>query len=407
VWRPSRKASVSDDQVHPPTTRTGPSLTPVAIVVRTKNRPLLLRRALDSVFAQTFTDFVVVVVNDAGERPPVDAVVEEYAAHADGRIRVVHNEHSKGREAAMNTGISASDSTYVTIHDDDDGWAPTFLEKTVAYLENSADHGVAVRTEVIYEHIDGDEITVDSREILAGDLSLMSLSEMLVHNYAPPISLLYRRDVHDVVGLYDEALPVLADWDFNLRFLSRFTMGFIDGPPLAFWHQRPTSVGDEGNSVVTGQQDHERVEIEIRDRYLRSDLERNSHLGTLLYLAETLRSGNTDRSTHLSGRVEHLETVIRQASVDRATQVSDAVAHLAAITRTAGVSQFTHELADLNRNLVSQNNRMIAQFDALTARVSQVEELIFSQTPRARMLSYRRAARHQLRRLKDRARRGS
>jgi glycosyltransferase involved in cell wall biosynthesis len=398
---------VSDDQVHPPTARTGPSVTPVAIVVRTKNRPILLRRALDNVFAQTFTDFVVVVVNDVGDAAEVDKVVAEFADRADGRVQTIHRESSTGMESASNAGILATSSTYLSIHDDDDTWAPTFLDQTVRYLEDSDDPGVAVRTEVIYEHIDGDEITVDSREILAGDLSQMSLSEMLVHNYAPPISLLYRRDVLDVIGLYDETLPVLADWDFNLRYLSRFTMGFLDGPPLAFWHQRPTSVGDEGNSVVTGQHDHERIEIEIRDRYLRSDLERNSHLGTLLYLAETLRSGNADRSTHLSGRVEHLETVIRQSSVDRATQVSGAVAHLEAVVHTAGVSQFTHELADLNRNLVSQNNRMIAQFDALAARVDQIEELIFSQTPRARMLSYRRAARHQLARLTDRARRRS
>ena len=391
---------MSADQPNPGTTRTGHPLTSVAIVLRTKNRPLFLRRALGSIFAQTFSDFVVVVVNDAGEQPPVDAVVKEYADRANGRIRVVHNAHSKGREAAMNAGVSASESTYLTIHDDDDTWAPTFLDQSVRHLANSADHGVAVRTEVVYEHVDGDEITVDRREILASDLSQISLAEMLRHNYAPPISLLYRRDVHDAVGLYDETLPVLADWEFNLRLLSRFTVGFIDGPPLAFWHQRPASVGDEGNSVVTAQQDHARCEIEIRDRYLRGDLERNAHLGTLLYLTEMLSRGNSQ----LSEAAAHLETVIRTTSTERSTQVSGAVAHFEKVIRTAGVPRIAPELADLNRNLVSQNNRMVAQFDALAGRVNQLEELIFSQTPRARVRAYQRLARHHLRRLADRAR---
>jgi len=391
---------VSADQPNPGTTRTGHPLTSVAIVLRTKNRPLFLRRALGSIFAQTFSDFVVVVVNDAGEQPPVDAVVKEYADRANGRIRVVHNAHSKGREAAMNAGVSASESTYLTIHDDDDTWAPTFLDQSVRHLANSADHGVAVRTEVVYEHVDGDEITVDRREILASDLSQISLAEMLRHNYAPPISLLYRRDVHDAVGLYDETLPVLADWEFNLRLLSRFTVGFIDGPPLAFWHQRPASVGDEGNSVVTAQQDHARCEIEIRDRYLRGDLERNAHLGTLLYLTEMLSRGNSQ----LSEAAAHLETVIRTTNTERSTQVSGAVAHFEKVIRTAGVPRIAPELADLNRNLVSQNNRMVAQFDALAGRVNQLEELIFSQTPRARVRAYQRLARHHLRRLADRAR---
>jgi glycosyltransferase involved in cell wall biosynthesis len=398
---------VPANQVHLRTTETGPSITRVAIVVRTKNRPLFLHRALDSIFAQTFTDFVVVVVNDAGEQPPVDVAVKEYAVRADGRIRVVHNAHSKGREAAMNAGVSATDSTYVTIHDDDDTWAPTFLDRTVAHLENSGDHGVAVRTEVVHEHVDGDVITVDKREILAGDLSQISLAEMLRHNYAPPISLLYRRDVHEVIGLYDDTLPVLADWEFNLRLLSRFTVGFIDGPPLAFWHQRPTSVGDEGNSVVTARQDHVRCEIEIRDRHLRADLERNAHLGTLLYLTEIARRDNAERSEQLSDAAAHLEEVIRTANTERSAQVSGAVAHFEEVIRTAEVPRIAPELADLNRNLVSQNNRMIAQFDALTARVNQIEELIFSQTPRARIQSYRRVARHKFERLADRARRRS
>jgi glycosyltransferase involved in cell wall biosynthesis len=391
---------VSADQPIPGPIRTGASLPQVAIVLRTKNRPLFLRRALGSVFAQTFSDFVVMVVNDAGEQTPVETVVKEFTDRADGRIHVVHNDHSKGREAAMNTGVSASESTFLSIHDDDDTWAPTFLDQCVRHLENSADQAVAVRTEVVYEHVDGEEITADSREILASDLSQISLAEMIRHNYAPPISLLYRREVHDAVGLYDETLPVLADWDFNLRLLSRFTVGFIDGPPLAFWHQRPASVGDEGNSVVTAQQDHARYEVEIRDRYLRGDLERNGHLGTLLYLTEMLRRGNTQ----LGDAAAHLETVIRTTNTERSNQVSGAVAHFEKVIRTAEASRVGPELADLNRNLISQNNRMIAQFEALAGRVNHLEDLIVSQTPRARMRAYQRVARHQLRRLADRAR---
>ena len=388
------------DQPNRGTIATETSLPRVAIVLRTKNRPLFLRRALDSVFAQTFSDFVVVVVNDAGEQTPVETVVKEFTDRAGGRIHVVHNAHSKGREAAMNTGVSASESTYLGIHDDDDTWAPTFLDQCVSYLENSADQAVAVRTEVVYEHVDGDEITVDSREILASGQSQISLAEMIRHNYAPPISLLYRREVHDAVGLYDETLPVLADWDFNLRLLSRFTVGFIDGPPLAFWHQRPTSVGDEGNSVVTAQQDHARYEIEIRDHYLRGDLERNGHLGTLLYLTDMLGRGNTQ----LGDAAAHLETVIRATNTERSNQVSGAVAHFEKVVRAAEVSRIAPELADLNRNLISQNNRMIAQFEALAGRVNHLEELIISQTPRARVRAYQRVARHHLRRLADRAR---
>ncbi|HEY4990591.1 MAG TPA: glycosyltransferase family 2 protein, partial [Nakamurella sp.] len=142
---------------------------PVAIVVRTRNRPVLLARALDSVLGQTYEDYVVVVVNDDGDRPSVEQAIAKAADRASGRIHLVHNAVSRGREAAMNTGLSASSSTYVVIHDDDDTWAPTYLDRTVAHLERTGQQGVATRAEVVFERIDGDLIVVEDREILASD----------------------------------------------------------------------------------------------------------------------------------------------------------------------------------------------------------------------------------------------
>jgi len=115
-----------------------PETTPharVAVIVRTKNRPLLLARALDSVLSQTYRDFTIVVVNDAGDVAPVQEQIDAVADRADGRILLVDNAVSRGREAAMNIGLAASSSTYVVIHDDDDAWAPTFLERTASHLD--------------------------------------------------------------------------------------------------------------------------------------------------------------------------------------------------------------------------------------------------------------------------------
>jgi hypothetical protein len=109
-------------------------------------------------------------------------------------------------------------------------------------------------------------------------------------------------------------------------------------------------------------------------------------------------------NTQLGDAAAHLETVIRATNTERSNQVSGAVAHFEKVVRAAEVSRIAPELADLNRNLISQNNRMIAQFEALAGRVNHLEELIISQTPRARVRAYQRVARHHLRRLADRAR---
>ena len=359
----------------------------VAIVTRTKNRPVLLRRALDSILAQTYRDYVVVVVNDAGDREPVDECVAAVAGRADGRIHIVHNDKSDGREAAMNTGLHNADSEYLVIHDDDDTWAPEFLATTVAHLDDTADGGVAVRTAVVYETVEGEKVSTLRQEALASDMTDVTLFEMIRRNYVPPISLLYRRSVHDEVGDYDVDLPVLADWDFNLRMLQRFEVGFIDGEPLAFWHHREDATGDLGNSVIAAAQDHTSFDRTIRNRYLRDQLRDNNTLGSLLYLTELL-----DRNDKLT-LIRHDQNVnllhnINNLSAKFSSDLDSRMHESSTIQRT-----IAHELHEMNSNLVAQNNRFVAQIETLSARVQDLESLVFAQTPRQRINSWKALAR--------------
>lgn len=372
----------------------------VAIIVRTKNRPLLLARALESVLAQTYRDYVAVVVNDAGELAPVRDLVTRVADRADGRIHIVDNAVSRGREAAMNTGLHASSSTFVVIHDDDDTWAPAFLERTVAHLEQTGLQAVGTRSEVVYERVDGDRIVIEGRELLATDKSEITLLDTIVRNYTPTNSLLYRRAVHDAVGEYDESLPVLADWDFMLRLLRRYEVSFLDGEPLAFWHRRPDAVGDEGNSVHAARADHLHWDSFIRDRYLRSDLARQDGLGYLLFLAEIMDRDSKvaqDRGAHIAGAVRDLHDRFA-ALTELHSSLAGAVHHLYELTQ----DDIVRQLAELNRNLVSQNNRMVAQFERLGERVEIMERAV-SNTPGARLRNYARATGDRVRRVVGRS----
>ena len=82
----------------------------VTIVVRTRNRPRFLERALRSVTSQSLPDYELVVVNDAGERSIVEDAVGALPEEVRARTLIVHNERSDGREAALESGMSASRS---------------------------------------------------------------------------------------------------------------------------------------------------------------------------------------------------------------------------------------------------------------------------------------------------------
>lgn len=327
----------------------------VTVATRTKNRPLLLARALDSIRSQTMADFELVIVNDAGELAPVEALVAERLADAPFPVRILDNAASSGREAAMNDGFAGSAADYLVLHDDDDAWAPQFLERTVAHLDSHPEQGaVAVRTEVVFERIEGDAVIEESREILAADLHDVTLADMLSANFAPPISLLFRRERYESAGPFDGRLPVLADWDFTLRLLAERPIGFLDGEPLAFWHQRRTAEGDLGNSVVVAADEHAAIDRAIRDERLRAELaDGGTGLGELLYLADRFRGleaslaegrGSTAaaQAAIVGARVELEQAIGRLEGRQIETQI--ALARIEQIVRAGGPLQ--RRLAD-------------------------------------------------------------
>ena len=246
----------------------------VTVVTRTRNRPLMLKRAVQSVGAQSFQELELVIVNDAGSTEPVESALESAPQWLKERTRVVTNETSHGREAALEDGLAASSCEFFAIHDDDDSWEPGFLAACVAHLDEHPEHGaVAARCDLIDEIVTEEGLPERCRGPLAQDKESWTLIDTMVANYVPPISQLIRREVADRIGHWDGTLLTQADWDFNLRLLATSPVGFIDGEPLAHWHHRDSTDGTMGNSVVVDAVHHRTDNLAIRDRYARLSLE--------------------------------------------------------------------------------------------------------------------------------------
>ena len=298
----------------------------VAVVMRTRDRPLLLRRALADVCAQTFADWHLVVVDDGGDPAVVDDVVRGHAGLA-GRVTVLHNPEPRGMEAASNQGVRAMSSEFVAIHDDDDTWHPEFLARTVAHLRGGEDVAVAVRTQIVWERIEGDRIEEVEREVFAPDIHSFALAQLLRTNRAVPISLLYRRSVHDEIGPFREDLPVVGDWEFNLRLAqSEHRVGFLDGEPLAFWHQRREAEGALANSVIAAAQEHRAADLRVREEALRAYVRRHG-VGGLLYL-----------TGYVQTEIDHLHNLFHDLFRDAARRHDEILARQAELQAAQGES---------------------------------------------------------------------
>jgi glycosyltransferase involved in cell wall biosynthesis len=284
----------------------------VAIVVRTKDRPVLLRRALRSIAAQTFPDWEAIIVNDGGMPAAVDLVLAEQDEHVRSRIRVLHNEASQGRWPAANTGVNAARSPLVVLHDDDDSWHPAFLQETVRFLDEHPDErGVLARTEVLIEEYDGDEPVIRDRYVLEDHNPSVLLTDLLDFNRFVPISFLYRRELHDEIGLYDQELPAAADWTFNMKVLQRQPIRYVSDRVLAHWHQRPGVEGVLGNSVFAAPLDHRIADSMYRDAALRTYIDDHGP-GLPLYIAQLVDRHNRSAAAESRARAEHQDRLMER-----------------------------------------------------------------------------------------------
>lgn len=266
----------------------------VAVITRTKNRNIFLRRAIESVLGQVYNDWTMVIVNDGGNKEELEKLVEEYESSFQGRCLVLHNEESLGMEAASNRGIKNSNSEYVVIHDDDDSWHPDFLEKCVSFMDaNTFDsvYGVTTHSRRVLEKIKDNQVVIESTEPYNTWLRSITIYRMAASNVFPPISFLYKRSVYDTIGYYRENLPVLGDWEFNLRFIQQFDIALIPEVLANYHHRLQEHQGELGNSVIKDDDRHKFYDSLIRNELLRRDLQTgNLGMGYLVNLVQSFET---------------------------------------------------------------------------------------------------------------------
>jgi glycosyltransferase involved in cell wall biosynthesis len=250
----------------------------VGVVTRTKDRVVLLRRAIESVLHQSYRNWVMVIVNDGGSPREVDDLVEAYAAEAEGRIRVAHNPNSLGMEGASKVGIDAIQSDLLIVHDDDDTWAPEFLSVAIDELLRVRTgfpgvQGVATYSLRVLETVRGNLVETETVEPFNDWVppGLLSLDRMLAGNFIPPISFLFSRRAYEELGSVYEIIPYLGDWGFLIRFLCRYDV-YLVPQFLAFYHWRiRSSSGGFSNSVTSELDRHRFYKQYLLNAWLRED----------------------------------------------------------------------------------------------------------------------------------------
>jgi len=184
----------------------------VSVVIPTKGRPEMLRRAVSSVLDQTYAPIELIVIDDASAKPARAAIADLPTGGLE-RFAVHRHEENQGAAAARNTGLWEARGQYVAFLDDDDWWLPEKLEKQVEAIR-TADGAVGVAF-TGNRKLDADGETLHKHiRTTDGDLS----EKLLYSNYIGTFSvILFDRELVDTVGTLDERFPAWQDWEYYVR----------------------------------------------------------------------------------------------------------------------------------------------------------------------------------------------
>lgn len=208
----------------------------VSVIIPAYNVTAYISEAIDSVLAQTFSDFEVIVINDAcPDSQGLETVLERYG----NRIRYIKHDGNRGLAATRNTGIEAANGEFIALLDADDIYEPNYLEVQVEKLRQHPE------ADVVY----GDATLIGDDPCVGMPISKFKPSNgpvtfhsLLREEVSVAVMCLIRRSALSKFGLFDSRLRSCEDFDLWLRIANGGGLIIYHAEPIAKYRVRGNSL---------------------------------------------------------------------------------------------------------------------------------------------------------------------
>lgn len=200
-----------------------------SVIVPLYNKAPYVRHALESIAAQTFRDYEVIVVND-GSSDNSPEIVKAFVERLDDRWTILSQANS-GVAAARNNGVAKSRGEYVCFLDADDWWEPTFLEEMDRLINEYPDAGLYATNYVYYK-------PGKTHVALKFERGYMNYPEAYLHSAAMPVitcATCMPRKVFDEMGGFPVGIKLGEDFLLWAKTALHYRVAFCE-KPLAYYN---------------------------------------------------------------------------------------------------------------------------------------------------------------------------
>lgn len=190
----------------------------ITVFIALYNSEKYIKQTLESILNQTFTNFEIVIINDASTDNSVN-IIESFN---EARIRLIHNETNKGISYNRQKGIEEAKGKYIAILDSDDIAMPNRLEKQFLFLENNPDIALCGTNA---NFIDENNNIINHIHAINFDSELIKVMLLFANQFINS-SVLLRKDIAIRIGGYNKQIG--EDYDLFVRIAEKYKTANLD-----------------------------------------------------------------------------------------------------------------------------------------------------------------------------------
>lgn len=260
----------------------------ISVIIPTFNRVCQVQKAIESVFAQRYHQYELIIVDDCSSDGTVETVSEMIKDIPNAMILSLEANH--GVSFARNRGIEHAKGEWIAFLDSDDQWHRDKLGRQIEYIAENPTCSI-LQTQEIWIR-DGVRVNAPkTHRKRAGDIFAISLKRCMI----TPSSVLIKRQIFDTYGTFNESFPACEDYDLWLRIAAFEEVGLVDELLMTRY-----GGADDQLSQTVQLQDTYRIES-IRSLIDRGVLPREKQvlsLKTLVKKCKILANGALKRENH-------------------------------------------------------------------------------------------------------------